>query len=461
MGANKIILGIAENNADASANATFVVNGGTAGLSITASNIKTSILSAITADLGTITAGTVTGATIRTASSGTRFTMDSTSFQGINSSGIVIFEVILTGADEGDVILGDDASPTYAKWDDSEGILLVNGYALASDIEYATGSVEIKAADTERTTSATSYTKLKDISVVKNGTLSVNFEGKGTRTTTTENLTGFTEEDAGGYLAETATRCTFTALTSDADTYLYKDYTASYFSGDFTHDFELYINSGGVSETNVYPYTMSNDLDDITGLYNADKSYYTVTVRTQTNAFDLYLSEVDSGTDYNDMTTLNRNTLYYIRIKRNETVGTYGTIYLYVYTSSADRTANTNIIDTLTVTLHTSKKDFRYIMLCASENIGSSSVKSGYVENLLLVASLSNTDCYAKIYVDGVTTGTERDLTTSYTNYAENISVSKNCNVQLYAKSPSGGVAAIQNFKLKSNAYEVSTVITD
>ena len=119
MGANKIVLAIAQNNADASANATFVVSGGTMGIAITAGSIKTATLSAITADLGSITAGTVTGATLRTSSSNPKFNITSTTFQGINTAGAVVFEVIITGADQGDVIMGDDATGSYAKFDAS------------------------------------------------------------------------------------------------------------------------------------------------------------------------------------------------------------------------------------------------------------------------------------------------------------------------------------------------------
>lgn len=120
MGANKIIIAICQENSDASANATYVVQGGTGGIAINAGSVKTATLSAIAADLGTITAGTVTGATVRTSSSNPKFNMTSTAFQGIASGGEVVFEVIINGANEGDVIFGDDATGNYAKYDYTE-----------------------------------------------------------------------------------------------------------------------------------------------------------------------------------------------------------------------------------------------------------------------------------------------------------------------------------------------------
>lgn len=92
---------------------------------IVAGNMNVSQLSAITADMGTITAGTVTGATIRTASSGDRFQMTSSAFQGIESGGNVVYEIVLSGANAGDVIMGDDATGSYAQWDDSAGSFTV------------------------------------------------------------------------------------------------------------------------------------------------------------------------------------------------------------------------------------------------------------------------------------------------------------------------------------------------
>lgn len=161
VGANKILVAVAKPNADTTKDAEFQVFGGfgqntlitadniaagtitgdeIAANTITAGKISVSQLSAIAADLGTITAGTVTGATIQTASSGTRFVMTSTSFQGIESTGDVIFEVILSGGNAGDVIMGDDATGEYAQWDNSAGTFSVNGTRLARQDIFGDGS---------------------------------------------------------------------------------------------------------------------------------------------------------------------------------------------------------------------------------------------------------------------------------------------------------------------------------
>jgi len=143
MGANKALIGTAQNN---SVTASFIpygpgqplVDGANIGaLSVVANNIATatitavkmnvSQLSGIAADLGTITAGTVTGATVQTASSGSRFVMTSTAFQGKNSGGDNIFEVVINGANAGDVTMGKVSSGKYAQWDDSAGTFTIFG----------------------------------------------------------------------------------------------------------------------------------------------------------------------------------------------------------------------------------------------------------------------------------------------------------------------------------------------
>lgn len=118
VGANKRLIAIADVAASGNS-AYFQVMGGRGGVTIDPDHVLTSTLSAITADLGSMTAGTVTGATVQTASSGTRFVMTSSAFQGKNSSGTNIFEILLTGADAGDVIFGDDATNAYIKYDSS------------------------------------------------------------------------------------------------------------------------------------------------------------------------------------------------------------------------------------------------------------------------------------------------------------------------------------------------------
>lgn len=96
VGANKILMAVAEDNADATSDATFQVFGGTGGAlftkdniaantitaneiaanTLTANEMNVATLSAISANCGAITSGTITSTTVRTSASGGRAEMN-------------------------------------------------------------------------------------------------------------------------------------------------------------------------------------------------------------------------------------------------------------------------------------------------------------------------------------------------------------------------------------------------
>ena len=99
---------------------------------ITASNIDVDNLSAISANLGTITAGEITGATIQTATGNPKVVMDADGLTAADGDGNFILEVETTGTDVGDVTIGDYDSNKGARWDDSESLFTIKGVLNAS-----------------------------------------------------------------------------------------------------------------------------------------------------------------------------------------------------------------------------------------------------------------------------------------------------------------------------------------
>lgn len=70
------------------------------------------------------------GGTYASAGSGARVQIfpDATSgFKVLDSSGNTVFDTVVSGADVGDVIMGDESTETYAKWNDSAGEFEVSG----------------------------------------------------------------------------------------------------------------------------------------------------------------------------------------------------------------------------------------------------------------------------------------------------------------------------------------------
>ena len=207
-----------------------------------------------------------------------------------------------------------------------------------------------------------------------------------------ENFSGYTEVDPNTKITKTSTRVTWVGLTRVEDAYVYKDKTANYFDGDFTH--QLTVNSvdltapAGQATNIAICWAVGNtigswqDVDDASG----DQLHLYIRVEGTGSKHKFLLGELDGGAAYNSATDLQiaGNTPYYLKITRDESVGTYGTLYCYVYSNPA----RTTLVGTLSLTLHTSKKDFRY--LYAMQSLGAAAAgfdHDGYTENLSIFAA--------------------------------------------------------------------------
>jgi len=102
-------------------------------------------------------------------------------------------------------------------------------------------------------------------------------------------------------------------------------------------------------------------------------------VITGTDASYIYAFEIDGGTAYNDsFTSPTINVSYWLEIERDEAIGTYGTFYVRIYSDSA----RTTLVDTLSITLHTSKKDYEYLYGAQSLDASGAGVLTSYVQDL-------------------------------------------------------------------------------
>lgn len=201
----------------------------------------------------------------------------------------------------------------------------------------------------------------------------------------TEDFTTYTEVDPGSQVAITSTRITFTDLAQNLDTYVYKDKGVNFFSGDLEHF--LVVKGTVVSGGQDYVWALTNVINDWTGIADANESALGIEIFDQSGNINFIIRELDSGTEYNSgALALTSGTVYYLKVVRDEAVGTYGTIYLYVYSDSA----RTNLLGSKSITLHTSKKDYRYLFGTLINNRGTDSRISGYVENLAVSLTYAN-----------------------------------------------------------------------
>lgn len=179
----------------------------------------------------------------------------------------------------------------------------------------------------------------------------------------TEDLTTYTEVDPGSDYTVTSTTIDVSGLKRNIDAYVYKDFGAAYFDGDFIHYYEM--NAHGATNGIWYNWGLANIVDDFNGIDSSSGDLLAV------NIYSIYpstvqLRECDAGTIYFDSGTINNDTLYYFTVERDESVGTYGTLYCRIYSDEA----KTTLVDTLTVALHSSKKDYQYFYAANSHNSG-------------------------------------------------------------------------------------------
>ena len=197
----------------------------------------------------------------------------------------------------------------------------------------------------------------------------------------------YVEVDGDGRLVlTTANKLTITDMDNDEDIGLYIDKTADHFDGDF--EFHTQVNNTGTAgnDERVGLWAVTNSIASLGAIDTAVGDY--IAVYWLDNAGDewIVLEECNAGSLTNDTSiAVAMATEHYLKIVRDESVGTYGTVYCYIY---SDVTHST-LVDTLTLAL-TEKQDFRYLYWMTSyESGGGAAAWDGTIQNFEIVKSES------------------------------------------------------------------------
>lgn len=190
-----------------------------------------------------------------------------------------------------------------------------------------------------------------------------------------------TKVDPNSRFAVTANKITVTGMQRDEDAYIYFDEGVDFFDGDFTRQNSSKMETTTQDTAIASIWCVANVIDDINGLDIGGGSALAAISGKQsggTGYFSLY--EIDSGARYTDayVAAAVTGTQYWHEFERDETVGIYGTMYWRIYSDSG----RTVLVDTLVITLHTSKKDYRYEYGIQSYNSATTPAWDGFVENL-------------------------------------------------------------------------------
>jgi len=203
-----------------------------------------------------------------------------------------------------------------------------------------------------------------------------------------EDLTTYEEGDPYGELTVTSNRVTFTSWENQPSSWVYKDFGANFFNGDFEHTFEvMYTGESGVY-TGWNIWALTNTVNNTQAIDDANGDYLAVRLGNYNGTqFNLTLQEINNGDlSCGTSSNLSYNTLYYCTVKRDEAVGTYGTIYLYIY--DAPSKGAEDLVQTLQFAL-AAKNDFQYSFTTLSHYvIPTAGTISGYVQNLIMDTSV-------------------------------------------------------------------------
>lgn len=210
-----------------------------------------------------------------------------------------------------------------------------------------------------------------------------------------ENYTISTAVDPNSRVTETsASRIDFTGITRNESAYNYWNKGANFYAGNFKFDVDVNATSGHTSLAIAYAIGLSNSINDFKTILSASGNVQCIEIQIGTSSFNLAVAEYSGGTRYaSSHTGLSLSTTYYLTLRRDESVGTYGTLYMDIYSDSA----RTSLIVTKSLTLH-ANIDFQYLYGFNTYNDGQTYAGTGYLQNLI---------DYQSIYVTETGTGTD------------------------------------------------------
>jgi hypothetical protein len=194
-----------------------------------------------------------------------------------------------------------------------------------------------------------------------------------------QDLTTYTETDIiSDRLTVTSDKVTVSNLDTDETVYLYKDFTASYFASDFEHSFEF---TCAGSTGDAYIWAVTNTVDAIGAVLATPTNPILAICYDSANRYLVLVEGDGTNVDTTSGTVaLTDGTTYYIRVCRDESTGTHGTLYAYIY---ADASCCT-LVETITHTLE-AKTDFRYLFAFSGAGNGAGNVYwTGSVNSLTL-----------------------------------------------------------------------------
>jgi len=181
---------------------------------------------------------------------------------------------------------------------------------------------------------------------------------------------------------DSTTKVTVTDGDMDETFYLYCDKGVDFFDGDFIHVIDAQIGTTTVTNAQYAIWALQNQLSG----YRPCADSLHVIVLYQSGNYFFVLYERNNNNQYGATAiSVSVDVTYFLKMKRDEAVGSFGTLYLGIYTTSVLRDngdATDGDVGNALLTLH-AKNDFQYIMAVSSFDLALSGYAiSAFSENL-------------------------------------------------------------------------------
>lgn len=192
-----------------------------------------------------------------------------------------------------------------------------------------------------------------------------------------EDFTTYTEADPDSQITKTATRCTWTDLERDTDSWLYDDKGLNHFASDFEHLIDCFLTASD-NLGYVHFWMLTQDVRDAHWQQLNGEAFSCVFHRDSGGTHRIYLLVAHGGAwEDNDAYICAITTNYYLKLKRVE--GAPTTLQCFVY-DAATRLVG-DLLDTLNCSPSTDE-DFQNIFACNVYKTGTTQKQSGYCQNL-------------------------------------------------------------------------------
>ena len=235
---------------------------------------------------------------------------------------------------------------------------------------------------TSLTNGTTYYYMLTAVNATGEGACSA--EVNATPATVAQDFSTYTKVGS-GFTVVSSTSITFSSLSNTGTVYVYKDFGTGHFGVNFKQYVDVNMSPQSGTLPVVLLWTLSNTLGDETTTKNSATGDLCLAAE---NNEGLYLNEDASGSGYASSThfAVTNGTTYYVSIVRNSSIGTYGTLYAYIYDTSAHRSAgdSTGLLSTLSVTLH-ANTTWQYLYAGQTWNGSYGGTSSGSIQNLTII----------------------------------------------------------------------------